>query len=138
MRMGHAHGDPQRSCAQVTCAGGVSAKSGPASETRLLIPDIAAEIVYCRRIEAPAQTLEVRGGGIHLCAVRGVDGCLFPLDLAVIDVHVGATRRHADAACADVTVGDVNLAAIQGAHRIPVEYQVAVVDVQKPRALTDD
>src|SRR6516225_1475880 len=119
IRRGHAH----RSCARVVS----SPKAARRARARLLIPDIAAEIVYCRRIEAPAQTLEVRGGGIHLCAVRGVDGCLFPLDLAVIDVHVGATRRNADAARADVTVGDVNLPAIHSAHRIPVEYQVAVV-----------
>src|SRR5262249_59274773 len=88
--------------------------------------------------EAAAQPVEVRGGRIHLCAVRGVDRCWVPLDLAVIDVYVGGARRHADAARADVTVGDVNLAAIQSAHRIPIEYQVAVVDVQKPRALADD
>src|SRR5215470_5268672 len=104
MRIGYAHGDPQRECAQVMCAGSVSAAAGPASGTRLLIPDIAAEIVYGCSIETPAQTFEVRGGSVHLCAVRGVDRCLVPLDLAVIDVHVGGTRGYADAARADVTV----------------------------------
>ena len=32
-------------------------------------------------------------------------------------------------------LGDVNLAAVLGAHRVPVEFKIAVVDAQHARAL---
>src|SRR4029077_15956045 len=44
-------------------------------------------------------------------------------------------RQDTDAGRADVAVGDVNLAAVLGAHRVPVEFKIAVVDVQHARAL---
>src|SRR5215831_11372313 len=104
----------------------------------VLVPDVAPEIVYLRGIEAPAQTLEARGDHVYLRTLGCINGCLVTLDLAVVDVNVGSTGGDADAARTDVGVGDVNLASVQGTHRIAIEHQVAVVDVQHPRSLTHD
>src|ERR1700683_3055214 len=102
------------------------------------VPDVSPEVVDPRGVEAAAHAAEPRRFGINLRALRGIDGGGATFDLAVVDVHVGGARGHANAAGADVAVGDVNLAAIFGADRVAVEYEVAVVDVQQARALTDD
>src|SRR5262249_22977860 len=111
---------------------------GTRQRSALLVPDIAPEIVHRRRIEAAAQPLEARRGRVHLGTLRGFDGGLITFDLAVVDVYVGRAHRDADAARADVAVGDMDLATIHGAHRVAIEHQVAVVDVQQPRTLAHD
>src|SRR5207248_2568616 len=103
-----------------------------------LIPDVAPEIVERGAVGPAAEAPEARGRRIHLRALGGVDGRGVALDQAVVDVHVGGARRHPDAGGADVTVGDVNLAAVLGAHRVAVEFEIAIVDVQEALALAHD
>src|SRR5262249_62282109 len=81
---------------------------------------------------------EARRDRVYLRTLGCINGGLVTLDLAVVDVNVGSTGGDADAARTDVGVGDVNLASVQGTHRIAIEHQVAVVDVQHPRSLTHD
>src|SRR5262249_32290074 len=79
-----------------------------------------------------------RGDRVYLRTLGSINGGLITLDLAVVDVNVGSTGGDANTARTDVGVGNVNLASVQGTHRIAIEYQVAVVDVQHPRCLTHD
>src|ERR1700730_10825514 len=97
-----------------------------------LVPDVAPEIVKCGGVEPATQAPEARGCGIHLRAIRGIDRGRIALDQAVVDVDVGGAGSDPDPGGADVTVGDVNLAAVLRAHRVAVELEVAVVDVQQP------
>src|SRR6266446_9432431 len=97
-----------------------------------LVPDVAPEIVERRGVEPPTQAPEARGCGIHLRAIRGIDRGRIALDQAVVDVDVGGAGRDPDPGGTDVAVGDVNLAAVLRAHRVAVELEVAVVDVQQP------
>src|SRR6202011_217165 len=103
-----------------------------------LVPDVAPEIVERRGVEPATQAPEARGCGIHLRAIRGIDRGRIALDQAVVDVDVGGAGRDPDTGGTDVAVGDVNLAAVLRAHRVAVELEVAVVDVQQPWALAHD
>src|SRR3984893_12074900 len=103
-----------------------------------LVPDVAPEIVERRGVEPATQAPEARGCGIHLRAIRGIDRGRIALDQAVVDVVIGGAGRDPDPGGADVAVGDVNLAAVLRAHRVAVELEVAVVDVQQPCALAHD
>src|SRR4029077_9297945 len=103
-----------------------------------LVPDVAPEIVERRGVEPATQAPEARGCGIHLRAIRGIDRGRIALDQTVVDVDVGGAGRDPDPGGADMAVGDVNLAAVLRAHRVAVELEVAVVDVQQPRALAHD
>src|SRR5215469_5669774 len=80
----------------------------------------------------------MRARSVYLPASGSIDRCLLALDQAVVDVHVGTAYLDPDAACADVTVGDVQLATVLGAHGITIERQIAVVDLHHPRALAHD
>src|SRR6202521_5201768 len=126
---------PKAECSPVTASaiswGGPTRPPGS-------VPDVAPEIVERRVVEPATQAPEARGCGIHLRAIRGIDRGRIALDQAVIDVDVGGAGRDPDPGSADVAVGDVNLAAVLRAHRVAVELEVAVVDVQQPRALAHD
>src|SRR6185437_15916382 len=104
----------------------------------LSVPGISAEVVECGVVVAPAQALEGRGGRIDLRAIGCLHRARVALDVAVLNVHAGFASEHAHALRGDAAVGDVNLAAVLSAHRIPIELQIPIVDLVEAVALTDD